>query len=252
MIDAFRLKGKLALVTGGGTGLGFGISRAFVEAEAKVVITGRREDILEEAAAKLGPSCSHVQHDVSKLDTIPNLVQAIEKRHAPIDILVNNAGIHLKKPAQETTNEEFFEIIQVNLLSVFALTRECARGMIDRRQGSIILIGSMTSLFGMPKVVAYGTSKTSLTGLMNSLVNEYSEHGVRINTIAPGFIESDMLRKATETDPGRKEKILSRIGMRHFGKPEDIGHASVYLASDASRYVTGVLLPVDGGATVSF
>lgn len=250
-LNAFSLSGKRALVTGGGTGIGRGITKAFVDAGASVIITGRREALLLEAASQLGPSCSYIRHDLTEMDTIPGLIQHIEDEHGPIDILVNNAGVHLKKDAVDTSDEEFLGVLQTNLLSVFALTRECARNMMDRRRGSIILIHSMTGIFGMPKVVAYGTSKTALTGLMNNLVTEFSDFNVRINAIAPGWIESDMMLNAIEADQERKRRILSRIAMPHFGQPEDIGYAAVYLASDASRYVTGVVLPVDGGATAN-
>lgn len=252
MIEAFSLEDRLALVTGGGTGIGFGISKAFIEAGARVVITGRREAVLAQAKEKLGEACHFIRHDLSDMASIPGLVRQIEDGIGPIDVLVNNAGIHLKKDAQDTTDAEFLKVIQTNLLSVFALTRECARGMIARQKGAIILIHSMTGIFGMSKVVAYGTSKTALSGLMNNLVNEYSEHNVRINAIAPGWIESEMLFKAIEADPERKAKIINRIAMDHFGKPEDIGYAAVYLASDAASYISGVLLPVDGGAVVNF
>jgi NAD(P)-dependent dehydrogenase (short-subunit alcohol dehydrogenase family) len=251
-MDVFLLKGKVALVTGGGTGIGLGISKAMIEAGAKVVITGRREDVLKKAVEDLGEGAYYFVNDVTNKSTIPGLVETIESSVGPIDILVNNAGIHLKKEAQETTDEEFENILQTNLLSVFALTRECARGMIKRKNGSILFIGSMAGNFGINKVVAYGTSKTALTGLMNNLVTEYSIHNVRVNVIAPGWIETDMFLNAINADAERKKKITDRIAMDFFGKPEDIGNAAVFLSSPAARYITGVVLSVDGGATVNF
>ena len=251
-MDVFLLKGKVALVTGGGTGIGFGISKAMLQAGAKVVITGRREDVLKKAIQDLGAGASYFVHDVTKKSTIPALVDMITSSVGPIDILVNNAGIHLKKEARDTTDEEFEKIIQTNLLSVFALTRECAKGMIERRNGSILFIGSMAGNFGINKVVAYGTSKAALTGLMNNLVTEYSKDNVRINVIAPGWIETDMFLNAINADEERKRKITGRIAMDFFGKPEDIGHAAVFLSSPAARYITGVVLSVDGGATINF
>ncbi len=229
-----------------------GIAQEFVNAKAKVILTGRREDVLKNACAALGENAHYVVADLSILNAIPTLVTDIESKFGAIDILVNNAGIDLKKWAQETTDEDFLEIIQTNLLSVFALTREVAKGMLERKNGSIILISSMAGLFGIDRVSAYGTSKTALIGLMNNLVTEYSRDNVRINCIAPGWITSDMFLNAINQDQERKQKIINRIALPDFGKPEDIGNAAVYLSSQAGRYVTGVVLPVDGGASVNF
>src|SRR3546814_2756615 len=123
----------------------------------------------------------------------------------PIDILVNNAGAHLKKEAQQTSDDEFLQVINTNLLSVFSLTRSCADYMIRRQRGCILMISSMTALFGMDRVVAYGTSKAALTGMIRNLVCEYSLHNVWINAVAPGWIESDMFLQAVGSDPDRKQ-----------------------------------------------
>ncbi len=251
-MNKFSLTGKVALITGGGTGIGLGISKAMIEAGATVVITGRREDVLKEAVTHLAHKAHYKVNDITDKAGLPALVSNIENTIGPIDILVNNAGIHLKKEAQDTTDEEFERILQTNLLSVFALTRECATGMIKRKSGSILFIGSMAGNFGVNKVIAYGTSKGALKALMNNLVTEYSQHNVRVNTIAPGWIESEMFLNAINADPERKQKIVNRIAMPFFGQPEDIGHAAVFLSSPAARYITGVVLNVDGGATVNF
>lgn len=250
-INPFSLAGRLAVITGGGTGIGLGIAMAFVNAGARVVITGRREDVLAKAVSMLGTAASYIRHDVTELPSIPAFVQEIEHNHGPIDILVNNAGKHLKKWSQETTDEEFFEIICTNLLSVFSITRACASGMLHRQRGCVLMISSMTAFFGMDRVSAYGSSKTALTGLINGLVTEYSKCNVRVNAIAPGWIESDIFFNAINADEERKKKIVNRIAMNGFGSPQDIGNAAVFLCSDAARYVTGVVLPVDGGAVVN-
>ncbi|MEM9338007.1 MAG: SDR family oxidoreductase, partial [Bacteroidota bacterium] len=228
------------------------IAKAFVAAGAKVVITGRREEPLKEAIEQLGEQASYKVNDVTDQSSLPDLVKDIESNTGPIDILVNNAGIHHKAYAQDTTDEDFERVLQTNLLSVFSLTRECARYMLKRKSGSIIMIGSMAGLFGIDRVVAYGVSKTALTGLINALVTEYSTSNVRVNAIAPGWIESNMFLNAINNDPARKQQITNRIAMDHFGQPEDIGNAAVFLGSEAARYITGVVLPVDGGATVNF
>lgn len=251
-LEAFSLAGKIALVTGGGTGIGLGISKALIDAGAQVVITGRRETVLQEAVKELGSQAFYRVNDITDRKAIPDLVKEIETNIGPIDILVNNAGIHHKALAQDTSDFDFERIIQTNLLSVFSLTRECANYMLKRKSGSIIMISSMAGLFGIDKVVAYSASKTALTGLVNSLVTEYSKSNVRINAIAPGWIESNMFLNAINQDEKRKQQITNRIAMDHFGKPEDIGNAAVFLSSEAARYITGVILPVDGGATVNF
>lgn len=251
-LNAFSLQGKTALVTGGGTGIGLGISKAFIEAGASVVISGRREAVLKEAIAELGEKSYYRVHDITDKPSIPALVQDIESSVAPIDILVNNAGIHHKAWAQDTSDEEFAQVINTNLLSVFSLTKACAKGMLKRKSGSIIMISSMAGLFGIDRVVAYSVSKTALTGLVNSLVTEYSKDKVRVNAIAPGWIESNMFLNAINKDEKRKQQITNRIAMDHFGKTEDIGNAAVFLGSEAAKYITGVILPVDGGATINF
>ncbi|HEY4148170.1 MAG TPA: SDR family NAD(P)-dependent oxidoreductase [Chitinophagaceae bacterium] len=248
----FSLAGKQALVTGGGTGIGYGISNALAAAGAHVILLGRREDVLKKAAAEIGPHCRYVCYDMNDRKEMPALIDGIEKEYGPIDILVNNAGAHLKKPSLDTTDEEFDHVLQVNLASAFTLTRECVRHMQQRRTGAVVFISSMTGLFGMDKVIAYGTSKTALIGMMRMMVTEYSGFNVRVNTIAPGWIQSDMLDTALNADEARKNKIINRIPYKSFGTGEDIGMAAVYLCSEAARYVTGVVLPVDGGAAYAF
>ncbi|SDX69506.1 gluconate 5-dehydrogenase [Lutibacter oricola] len=251
-LEVFSLENKIALITGGGTGIGLGIAKAYVEAGATVVLTGRREEVLKEAVAELGKNAHYRVNDITNKKEIPNLVKNIETNIGPIEILVNNAGIHYKGMAQETADEDFEKILQTNVISVFSLTRECAKYMLKRKKGSIIMIGSMAGLFGIDKVVAYGTSKTALTGLVNALVTEYSTSNVRVNAIAPGWIESNMFLNAINNDPQRKQQITNRIAMDHFGQTSDIGNAAVFLSSEAAKYITGVVLPVDGGATVNF
>jgi len=250
--SAFRLDGQLALVTGGGTGLGLGISQAMVESGARVVMIGRREDVLREACMRLKGGALYLQHDVTDLSSIPTLVEEVEERFGPLHILVNNAGNHLKKPAVETTDEEFAVVLQTHLFGAFAMTRECARGMIARGSGTIVMIASMTSLFGIPSVSAYGAAKSAVAGLTRLLATEFSPHGVRINAVAPGWFDTALNRQAFAGDPGRLEKILSRTPLGRVGEPLDVGYAAVYLCSPAAKFVTGVVLPVDGGASIGF
>jgi gluconate 5-dehydrogenase len=251
-MNAFRIEGKRAVITGGGSGLGFGIAKVFVDAGAEVVIIGQNEQKLIESKAALGEKCHFRQFNITLLDEIPGLVIEIERNIGTIDILVNCAGVHLKKDAVEMTDNDFFGVLNVHLLSVFALTREFAKGMIERKSGSIILISSMTAVMGMKQVVAYSTGKTAIIGMMRSLVSEWATSNVRINTIAPGWIETPMLHNVIDHDEPRKQKILNRIPTSTFGQPDDIGYAALYLSSEAGKYVNGVFLPVDGGAADAF
>ncbi|HEV7349269.1 MAG TPA: SDR family oxidoreductase [Telluribacter sp.] len=250
--QSFSLEGKLALVTGGGTGIGLATTQCLVEAGARVVITGRREEMLKEAIGTLGERAHYVVNDVTDRAKLPALVQHIESTYSPIDILINNAGINMKKPALDVTDEEFDRILMTNLNAVFSLTRECARSMIARRSGSILMISSMAAYYGIDRVAAYGASKTALEGMIKILASEFSPHNVRINAIAPGFIETPMFLKAMGDDPDRLRRAMSRTPMARLGAPKDIGLAAVFLSSEAASFITGVSLPVDGGNSIGF
>ena len=158
----------------------------------------------------------------------------------------------MKKDFTEVTDEEFLQVITTNLLAVFALSREVVKHMLQRKTGSIINISSMAAQYGLPRVIAYSASKTAIDGMTRAMAVELSPKGIRVNAIAPGFIYSDMTDKALNNDPERKEKVFSRTPMGIMGQPEDIGNAALYLAGDAAKFVTGVVLPVDGGNSIGF
>ena len=248
----FSLAGKLALITGGGSGIGFDIANCMVSAGGRVVITGRREEPLREAVSTLGERAQYRVNDVTKRDSLDALVEEIERTIAPVDILVNNAGINMKKPALEVTDEDFDRIVHTNLNSVFSLTRVCAQRMMARKSGSIIMISSMAAYYGIDRVAAYAASKSGVEGMVKVLASEFSGNGVRVNAIAPGFIETAMSKTAMGGDPDRFARAMRRTPMGKFGQPEDIGWAAVFLASEAAKYVTGVSLPVDGGNSIGF
>jgi gluconate 5-dehydrogenase len=251
-MDNFRLDGQTALITGGGTGLGLAMSQALVKAGARVVITGRREEPLRDGCAALGEAATYVRHDVNDTASIPALVEQVEARVGPLDILINNAGVNKKQLAVDTPDADLAAIVQTHLFGSYALSRECGRRMIARGRGSIVMIVSMTALFGVPQVSAYGAAKSALLGLTRLLAVEFGPHNVRVNAIAPGWIDSAMSRKAFEGDPARKQRILSRTPLGRIGDPEDVGDAAVFLCSSAARFITGVVLPVDGGVSVGF
>ena len=246
------MQGQLALVTGGGTGIGQSIARCMHASGANVVLVGRREAELAETVESMGERASYIVHDITKLGEADGLVKRVQKEHGPITCLVNNAGRHLKKAAVDTTPEEFQEVLTIHVLAAHALTRAVTPTMVARKQGTILFTASMASLFGIPLVIAYAAAKTAMIGVVRTLTMELSPHGIRVNAIAPGWIETEMSRKAMEGDPSRKTKVIGRTPMGKFGAPDDIGWAAVYLASPAAAFVTGTMLPVDGGASIGF
>ncbi len=250
--DVFSLRGETALITGGGTGIGLAIATAMHAAGARVVLVGRREAELTAAEQALGAGASHVVHDITQLSAAGALVERVTREVGPITCLVNNAGIHLKKPAAETSPEEFQKVLNTHIVGAHALVAAVTPGMIARKHGTILFTGSMASIFGIPLVIAYTAAKTAMVGMVKGYATELSPHGIRVNCIAPGWIETAMSRKALDGDPARKAKILGRTPMAKLGQPEDIGWAAVYLAAPASAFVTGVTLAVDGGASVGF
>ena len=200
------------------------------------------------AKEKLGALCEAVKADLNELHTIPHLVNNIMTIHGRVDILVNNAGINMKKEFTEVTDEDFQKIILTNLSAVFTLSREVVKCMLDSNtKGSIINISSMASQYGIPKVIAYTASKSAIEGMTRAMAVELSPKGIRVNCIAPGFIATEMSAKALNNDPERKSKAMGRTPMGVMGEPADIGDAAVFLASDMSKYITGVVLPVDVG-----
>lgn len=253
MTPPFRLENETALITGGGSGIGLGIARCMVQSGARVVLVGRNEENLTKACAELGDAASFVAFDITLLERAGELLQAARMAsQSPVTILVNNAGTHLKKYAVDTTPEDFQSVLTTHLLATHALTRAAIPDMLAAGRGSILFTSSMAAFMGVPQVLAYSAAKSAYFGMVSTLSAELSAKGVRVNAIAPGWIFSAMSQKALDNDPDRKARVLGRIQMGRMGAPEDIGWAAVYLSSPAASYVTGVTLPVDGGASVGF
>jgi gluconate 5-dehydrogenase len=250
--DIFSLHNEIVLITGGGTGIGLAMARSMTDAGARVVLVGRREAELTAAVKSLGARANFFVHDITQLDAAGALIERVKREVGAVTCLVNNAGIHLKKPAVETTAEEFQNVLTTHIVGAHALTRAVVPGMMERKHGTILFTASMASLFGIPLVIAYTAAKSAMVGMVKGYSTEFSQHGIRVNAIAPGWIETEMSRKALDGDPARKTKILGRTPMARLGQPDDIGWAAVYLASPAATFVTGVTLPVDGGASVGF
>ncbi len=243
---------KVAIVTGGGSGLGFAIAEKFISNGITTIIAGRNMEKLQTAQQQLGDLCFPVACDLTNLASIPSFVDAVLQRFGQIDILVNNAGINQKKEFTDVTDEEFQNVITTNICAVFSLSREVVKHMLEKGSGNIINISSMAALYGIPKVIAYTASKSAIDGMTKAMAVELSPKGIRVNAIAPGFIYSAMTEKALNSDPERKAKVFGRTPMGHMGQPNDIGEAALFLASDAAKYITGVILPVDGGNSVGF
>ena len=250
--NPFDLSGEVALVTGGGSGIGLAIAESMVAAGAQVILMGRREGPIREAAARLGKQASYLVHDVTQLGADSNLAELAAEKFGPISVLVNNAGVHLKKPALEISEAEFQTVLATHVLGSHAATRALVPGMLERGRGSVLFIASMASIFGIPQVLAYSAAKSAMLGMVRTLATELSPQGVRVNAIATGWIDSAMMRKALAGDPRRSEKILSRTPMQRFGQPGEIGPAAVFLSSPAASFITGVCLPVDGGVSIGF
>lgn len=250
--EVFSLEGQLAVVTGGGTGLGFAMASCFAAAGARVVITGRRAEVLEKAAQSLGPSVFAEQYDVTDFGAASGFVAKIDERYGAPTILVNNAGIHVKKSIEDHTIEDFHSVLATHVEGAFALTRAVVPALKRAGRGSIIFTASMSSFIGMPGIVAYSAAKSAYLGMVRSLAAELGVANIRVNAIAPGWIETPMLHKALDRDPERRQKILDRTPERRFGSPEDIGWAAVFLCSPAASFINGVVLPVDGGASIGF
>lgn len=253
MQNIFSLEGQTALVTGGATGLGLAMVQCITEAGGRVIVVSsssyeKYKDIIE----CLGEKVSYEQFDITMTEKTPVFIEELVEKHGKIDILVNNAGIHCKKPIEDMSVEDYENVLQVHLIGAFAMTKAVVPYMRKNKKGNIIFIASMTSYIGQPYVMGYSTAKSGYLGMIHTLASEVGADGIRVNGIAPGWIDTPMFRKATDSDKERKNKILRKTPMNRFGEPKDIGWACVYLCSDAAKFVTGTVLPVDGGALIGF
>jgi NAD(P)-dependent dehydrogenase (short-subunit alcohol dehydrogenase family) len=246
------LKDKNVLVTGGASGIGYAIAAAFVANHSNVIIVGRNKEKLKHAKNELGGKVSGIAFDLNAIERLPELIGQIAEAVGEIDVLVNNAGINLKKEALRLSNQEYQEVILTNQTAVFALTREIARSMAKRGAGSIIMISSMASHYGIPKVVGYTAAKAAVEGMTRALAVEWAPYGIRVNCIAPGFIKTTMSAKAFDDDPERKKRVLARTPLGKLGEPADVANAALFLASMQTKYITGIVLPVDGGNSIGF
>jgi 2-dehydro-3-deoxy-D-gluconate 5-dehydrogenase len=244
----FNLNDRVAIVTGANTGLGQAIAIALAEAGADVALVGRSS--MDETAARiaaLGRESLAIRADLATLAPINEIVERTLGWRQGIDILVNNAGIIRRADALDMTEADWDAVIDVDLKTVFFLSQAVARQMVKREsRGKIINVASLLSLQGGIRVAAYTAAKSGLAGLTRLLANEWAGKNINVNAIAPGYFATNNT-KALRADPERNAAILARIPAGHWGEPREIGGAAVFLASPASDYVHGVVLPVDGG-----
>ncbi|MBX7055666.1 MAG: 2-dehydro-3-deoxy-D-gluconate 5-dehydrogenase KduD [Pyrinomonadaceae bacterium] len=248
-IDKFRLDDRIAFVTGSSSGIGQAIAFALAEAGANVVCHASKAGGAGDTVAaieKLGRRSAEAAGDLSDKSVPADLIAEVVERFGRIDILVNNAGTIRRSPAVEFGEDDWAEVIEVNLSSVFRTSQAAGRHMIAQGSGKIINIASLLSFQGGITVPAYTASKSGVAGLTKALANEWAKLGVNVNAIAPGYIATNNTA-ALQADETRNRQILERIPAGRWGRPEDIAGAAVFLASAASDYVNGHILVVDGG-----
>jgi len=244
----FDLTGKTALVTGANTGLGQGMALALAEAGANIALIGRTEptDTLK-AIAKTGVKSHSIKANLENADDVADIVSEAASKLGRVDILVNNAGIIKRNGAIDFKPSDWDSVMNVNLRTLFFLSQAFARHLIaEKKGGKIINIASMLTFQGGIRVPSYTASKSGVGGLTKALANEWAQHGINVNAIAPGYFKTNNTA-ALQTDEKRNAEILGRIPSGRWGQPSDLGGAVVFLASEASDYIQGITLPVDGG-----
>ena len=251
ILDKFSLEGKLALVTGSSQGIGQGMAKALAEAGADIInfslaLPEGAEDETKKIVEGLGRNYAFYPTDFSKRDSLYESINAVKETFGTIDILVNNAGTIMRAPVAEHSDEYWDHVIEVNLSSQFIITREFGKDMIEKGTGKIIFTCSLLTFQGGITVPGYAASKSGVGRLVNAFANEWASKGVNINGIAPGYIATANT-KALREDEERANSILSRIPAGRWGNPDDFGGPCVFLASDASAYMNGSIVTVDGG-----
>ncbi|MCW3474076.1 SDR family oxidoreductase [Limobrevibacterium gyesilva] len=250
----FDLSGRLALVTGSSRGLGWGFAQALAEAGASVILHGRDAAALEARARSLAergtPAAGTLRFDVTDGPAVAKAFAQLREAHGRLDILVNNAGTTVRKPVLETTDDDWQRVIDADLTACFRLSREALRLMVPQRRGRIIMISSIMGHLARPTIPAYIAAKTGLHGLVRALAVEFAKHGITVNAIAPGYFPTEA-NQPVRDDPTLNDWVVSSTPMGRWGEPAELGGAVVFLAGEASSYVTGTVITVDGGFTAS-
>ena len=255
MKDMYSLEGKVATITGGSRGIGKGISQAFAAMGCDVVLMARNQERIDgavnEITGEFGTKALRISLDIREEEAIIGMVQQVSKAFGRIDILVNNAGINIRKMPQDYQVSEWDEVLETNLRSPFLSSRAVYPYMRKVGGGKIINIGSMLSIFGGAKLAAYSASKGGIVQLTRSLAVAWAPDNIQVNAILPGFIDTDLTRQARKDINGLYEHVILRTPAGRWGEPRDLAGVAVFLASNASDFLTGVALPVDGGFSIN-
>jgi len=249
ILDKFSLQGKVAVVIGASRGLGQGMAKALAEAGADLVPVARTISSLEKLAdevKKLGRKCLPLKVDVSNLSEIRSLMDKVVGTFGRIDILVNSQGTQARKPAMEMTEQDWDGLMAVNLKSVYFSCQAAARHMIKQGKGKIINVASLTSVLGLANITIYGASKGGVASLTKGLAVEWASHHINVNAVLPGYFITELTADLFKNEESAKW-VISRIPMGRTGVPEDLAATAVFLSSEASDYITGHIIPVDGG-----
>ncbi len=238
------LAGKKALITGATGGIGGSIARAFSAAGAQLAVSGSRQEKLDAFTGELGGNAVGIACDLSRLDTVENLIKEAEEKLGGLDILVCNAGVTRDNLALRMKDEEWQQVIDVNLTASYKMTRAALRGMVRRRYGRIIYITSVVGSTGNPGQMNYCASKAGITGMSKSLAQEVASRGITVNCVAPGFIATSMTEVLTDD---QKARINQNIPLGRMGSSDEIASGALFLASEASSYITGHTLHINGG-----
>jgi len=250
-MNPFDLKGKTALVTGGNGGIGLGIAQGLAGAGAKVAIAGRNEAKNQAALKALGAGAIAVRGDVNDAAAVKRMVAETVQAFGGLDILVANAGINIRKPPQDYGLEEWHRIMDTNLTAVFACCQAAYPEMKRRGGGKIVTIGSMTSIFGFDVGPVYAASKGAVVQLTKSLASAWAKDNIQVNSVLPGFIDTELTQNLRRNFPEAHERVVARTPARRWGTPADLAGTAVFFCSRASDFVTGTALPVDGGFSSS-
>jgi 2-deoxy-D-gluconate 3-dehydrogenase len=249
-MSAFDLKGKAALVTGGNGGIGLGMAKGLAQAGAAVAIAGRDAKKNADAVAALGKNCIAVKGDITDEKQCRALVEAAASQLGRLDILVNNAGMNIRKPPQDLSLEDWKLVMDTNLTSAFVASQAAYPHLKRAGRGKIINIGSMMSIFGAAYLAPYAASKGGIVQLTKALAAAWAKDNIQVNAILPGWIDTALTQRARKELTGLDERVLSRTPAGRWGEPADLAGIAVFLSAQASDFVTGTAIPVDGGYSV--
>ncbi len=241
-----NLDGKVVIVTGGTRGIGLEIVRTFCEHNAKVILFGSKEETVKntcELLKKEGKNVLGYYPNLTDEEEVKKVIEEIINKYHHIDILINNAGVMQREEIDEITTQEFMRVMNINVTAMFNVTKQVVFYMKKRKQGVILNTSSMVSIYGQAKGVAYPASKSAVNGLTKSLALELASYNIRVNAVAPGIIQSDMVKNLP---PKLIEPLIANIPLKRIGLPKDVANAFLFLASDMASYITGVILNVDG------